>query len=387
MNFRLDDDHARIRDTVRRFAERDVAPRGAELDASGEFPYDLVRAAAELGVMGLPFPVETGGAGAGMLGFCVALEELARADMSLAATVMVSVATGLVIHEYGTAAQRARFMPRLMAGDGLGATAGTEPSAGSDTEAFRTSARREGTDWVLNGQKAFITNAGTKVTDVILTVAVTGARPDGRKEFSIFAVPAGSPGVVVGLPYRKMGWRSSDTRPVFFEDCRVAGDSLIGRAGQGRFLLHKGYARGRVCLAAMSVGLGQACLDSSLRYATERQAFGRPLGRLQMIQDMVAEMSVQLDAARLLTYRAAWYVDQGEPSLRATATAKYFATEAAKRIADLAVQLHGGMGYMDECAVSRYYRDIRVATIADGSSQIQKLIIGRELGLGAAFSG
>lgn len=385
MNFRLSDEQAGIRDVVRRFAEREVAPRAAHLDAGGEFPADLFRRVGELGVTGLPFSPELGGAGQGMLTFCVAVEELARGDMSLAASVMVSVATGLVIQTFGTADQKERHLPRIVSGEGLGATAGTEPGAGSDTEAFCTTARRDNGDWVLDGQKAFITNAGTSMTDVILPVAVSAVRGDGRKEFSLFIVPAGSAGLAVGAPYKKMGWRSSDTRPVFFDGCRVPGAALLGKAGQGRFILHQGYARGRVCLAAMSVGLGQACLDETLRYAGERHAFGRPIGRLQLVQDMVAEMSAQLEAARLLTYRAAWLVDDGAASLQATATAKYFATEAAKRIADLAVQVHGGVGYMDECPVSRYYRDIRVATIADGSTQIQKLIIARELGLGAAF--
>ncbi len=386
MRFRLDPEQLEIRDLVRRFAEREVAPRAQELDAQSAFPCDLVHRAGELGITGLPFPPEAGGAGAGMLTFCVAVEELARADMSLAGTIMVSVATGLVLSAFGTPGQKARYLPRLVSGEAVGATAGTEPAAGSDTEGFTTSARREGGGWVLNGAKAFITNAGTPITDVILVVAVSGTKPGGRKEFSLLAVPAGAAGLVVGGAYAKMGWRSSDTRPVYLDDCRVAADALVGQPGQGRFILHKGYARGRVCLAAMSVGLAQACLDASVAYANERVAFGRPIGRLQMLQDMLAEMSVQLDSARLLTYRAAWLIDEGEESLQATATAKYFATEAGKRIADLAVQVHGGLGYMDECAVSRYYRDVRVASIADGSSQIQKLLIGRALGLGESFA-
>lgn len=387
MDFHLTEEQGQIREAVRRFAEREVAPRAEELDQRGEFPYDLYQRVAQLGITALPFPKEAGSVGAGFLTFCVALEELARGDMSLAVSAMASVGTGLVLHRFGSDAQKERYLPRIISGEGLGAIAGTEPNAGSDTEGFQTTAREERAAWVLNGSKAFITNSGTKITDVILPVAVSGRDAKGRKEFSMFAVPTGAPGLVVGPPYRKMGLRASDTHPLFFEDCRLPLDGLLGQRGQGRWIVHKGYAQARVTAATCAVGLGQACLDASLRYAAERTAFGRPIGRFQMIQDMVADMSVELEAARLLTYRAAWLIDREEPALHAAAAAKYYATEAAKRIADQAVQIHGGLGYMDECPVSRYYRDIRVATIADGTSQIQKLIIARELGLGSGFVG
>lgn len=386
MEFRLTDEQLQVRDTVRRFAEREIAPRAEELDRLGEFPYDLFHRAGELGITALPFPKEVGGVGAGIVTFCLALEELARADMSLAVTTMVSVGTGLILHQYGSETPKAKHLSRLVNGEGLGAIAGTEPNAGSDTQGFETTAREQNGAWILNGAKAFITNSGTKITDVILPVAVTGRKADGRKEFGMFVVPAGTPGLVVGPAYRKMGWRSSDTHPLFFEDCRIPTENLLGSRGNGRWILHQGYAQARTFLAATSIGLGQACLDASLKYAQERTAFGRPIGRFQMIQDMIAEMAVQLEAARLLMYKAAWLAEQGQASLQATATAKYYATEAAKRIADLAVQIHGGQGYMDECPVSRYYRDIRVATIGDGTSQIQKLIIVRELGLGSGFT-
>lgn len=386
MDFQLLQEQQQVRDTVRRFAEREVAPRAEELDRLGEFPHDLFHRVGELGIAALPFPAEVGGAGAGLITFCIALEELARADMSLAVTTMVSAATGLMLHHYGRDGQKAKYLPRLVSGEALGAIAGTEPNAGSDTAGFQTTAREDGDTWILSGAKAFITNSGTRITEVILPLAVSGQKANGRKEFSMFVVPAGTPGLVVGPAYRKMGWRSSDTHPLYFDDCRIPKDNLLGPRGRGRSILHEGYAQARIFLAATSVGLGQACLEASLRYAQERTAFGRPIGRFQMIQDMLADMAVELEAARLLTYRAAWLADQGQPSLQAAAMAKYYATEASKRIADLAVQVHGGVGYVDECAVSRYYRDIRVATIGDGSSQIQKLIIGRELGLGSAFS-
>lgn len=385
MEFRLTDEQVQVRDMVRRFAEREVAPRAEELDRLGEFPYDLYQRVAELGITTLPFPKEVGGAGAGVVTFCIALEELARADMSLAVTTMVSVATGLTLLRYGSEKQQQQFLPRIVSGEGLGAVAGTEPNAGSDTEGFTTTAREDNGAWVITGSKAFITNPGTKISDVTCVLAVTGKKPNGRKEFGLLLVPAGTPGLVVAPPYRKMGWRSSDTHALFFEDCRVPADSLLGPRGKGRWILHQIYAQARMCLSATSIGVGQACLDASLKYAQERTAFGRSIGHFQMIQDMVAEMAVQLEAARLLTYKAAWLVDQGTPSLQAAATAKYFGTEAGKKAADLAVQVHGGLGFMDECAVSRYYRDIRVATIGDGSSQIQKLIIARELGLGSGF--
>jgi short/branched chain acyl-CoA dehydrogenase len=360
-------------------------PLAEKLDAEGVFPADLYRKAGKMGITSIPFPQEYGGMGLGRLEMALALEELARADQSFAVSMMVGVAAGQMLLIYGTEAQKSAYVPAIAAGEKIGAFAGTEPEAGSDTQAMRTRARRKGERWVINGQKAYITNAGTELTSFVAVMAVTSDPGAERKSFTLFLVPAGTPGLTPGKPYKKMGWRSSDTRPVYFEDCEVGDDAVIGRVGDGRFLLHRGYQHGRGWLAALSVGLAQGCLDHALSYAKERQAFGGPIGRLQLIQEMVAKMAVKIDAARLLTYRANWLADRGDAAVMELSMAKYFAAEIATECANAAVQVHGGWGFMDDCPVSRYLRDVRVCTIGDGTSQIQTLIIARKLGLPASF--
>lgn len=385
MDFELSADQQRIQDLVATFARAEVEPIAEQLDRDGVFPTALFRKVGEVGITAIPFSAEFGGMGLGTLDMTLAVEQLARADQSLAVTTMVSVAAGLILERFGTAQQKARFLPGVVAGTALAALAGTEPQAGSDTAGFNTRARQVPGGWVLNGQKAYITNAGTPISSYALTLAVTSPPEADGKEFTLFLVPKDSPGYTQGEPYRKMGWRSSDTRPLYFDDCFVPDELVLGQVGQGRMLLHKGYQQARVFLAACSVGLGAAALERSVAYAQERKAFGGSIGSLQLVQELVAQMAVKVDTARLLTYRAAWMGDRGIVTLRELAMAKYYACLAGSEVADMAIQVHGGWGYMDDCAVSRYYRDNRICTIGDGSSQIQLLLIARALGLDVSF--
>ena len=385
MDFLLSDDQKNLQATIGEFARREIAPLAATLDRDARFPAKLYQKLGDMGVTAIPFAPQWGGLGLGVFDAALALEEVARADQALAVSAMVSMATGLTLDRFGTEQQKARFLPDIVAGRTICAIAGTEPDAGSDTAGFETTARRANDGWLMNGQKAFITNSGTEITSFALVLAVTSPPAAERKSFTLFAVPAGTTGFAVGEAYRKMGWRSSATHPLFFDDCRLGDDDVVGEVDKGRIILHRGYQQARLFLAVCSLGLAQACLDHAVAYAKERQAFGGPIGRLQLIQDMVARISVRVDAARLLTYKAAWMIDRGEAAPRELATAKYYATEIGSECADLAIQVHGGFGYMDDCPVSRYYRDNRVCTIGDGSSQIQLLLIARELGLDVSF--
>jgi short/branched chain acyl-CoA dehydrogenase len=386
MDFGLTADQSDLRDRVRDFAQREVAPKSEALDREGRFPTDLFRQVGELGVLGIPFSEDEGGLGLGVFDAVLALEELARADQSLAVSAMVSMATGLTLSRFGTEEQKRQFLSDIICGRSICAIAGTEPQAGSDTAGFKTAARRDGNGWVINGQKAYITNAGTDISSFALVLAVTSPLAAERKTFSLFLVPVGTAGFTVGEKYKKMGWRSSDTRPLYFDECRLSGDMVVGDVDKGRILLHRGYQQARLFLATCSLGLAQASLDHAVAYAKERQAFGGPLGKLQLVQEMIATMSVKVDAARLLVYKAAWSFGQGgEPELKDLSTAKYYATEIGSECANLAIQVHGGWGFMDDCAPSRYLRDNRVCTIGDGSSQIQLLLIARANGLDVSF--
>ena len=387
MDFELNDDQRRLQETVADFARREIEPRAEQLDRDGSFPADLFRQLGELGVTAIPFAPEHGGMGLGTLDMALAIEQIAIADQSLAVTTMVSVAAGLILQRFGSVEQKARWLPDIVKGRALAALAGTEPQAGSDTAAFTTRAHRVAAGWAINGQKAYITNAGTKMSTIALTLAATSEPGAERKRFTLFAVPKGTQGYTQAEPYRKMGWRSSDTRPLYYDDCVVGDEAILGNEGEGRHLLHKGYQQARVFLAHCSLGLAEASLRRSVAYANERKAFGATLGNLQMVQELVAQMAVKVDAARLLAYRAAWMGDQGTVTIRELAMAKYYCTEIGSQVADAAIQVHGGWGFMDDCAVSRYYRDNRVCTIGDGSSQIQQLLIARSLGLDVRFTG
>ncbi len=387
MNFDLTPDQLNLQAKVREFAQAEIAPVAEELDRKAEFPTELFKKLGDLGVMSIPFPEELGGMGLGVFDAVLALEEVARADQSLAVSAMVSMATGLTLSRFGTPEQVKKWVPEIVTGQRMCAIAGTEPDAGSDTAGFKTRARQvSGDRWVINGEKAYITNAGTDLSLFTLLLTVSSAVEDAAKQYTLFLVPNDAPGYTRGPKYRKMGWRSSDTRPLYFNDCEISSDNIVGQPHKGRFVLHKGYQAARLFLATCSLGLAQACLDHSIKYAQTRTAFGGSIGKLQMIQDMVAEMALLVDSARLVTYRAAWGVDNGHHNLMDLSMAKYHATEAGSKCANLAVQIHGGWGFMDDCPVSRYMRDNRVCTIGDGSSQIQKLLIARECGLDVSFS-
>ena len=385
MNFELTADQIQIQNQVAEFAERAVAPVAERLDREAAFPYELYRQLGELGIPALPFAEEFGGMGLATFDMALAVEQIAKRDQTLAVTLMVSVAAGLILQRFGSAEQKARYLPDIVAGRALGALAGTEPDAGSDTAGFKTRGVRRGDEWVVNGSKAYITNAGTDISSVALTLVVTSPPEAEKKEYSLLAIPRGTPGYEQGEPYRKMGWRSGDTRPLYFQDCAVPNSALMGGEGQGRLLLHRGYQQARVFLSACSLGLADGALELSVRYANERKAFGKTIGAHQMVQEMCAQMAVKVEAARLLTYRAAWMADQGSASVKDLAFAKYFACETGTEVANMAVQIHGGWGFMDDCPASRYLRDNRICTIGDGSSQIQLQLIARGLGLDVQF--
>jgi len=376
MDFDLSDDHELIRRTVRDFAEGEVAPVAEELDRLKRFPYEIVAKLGELGLMGIPFPEEVGGAGGDSLAYALAVEELTRVDSSVAITMCAHTSLGTQpIYLYGSPAQKEEWLPRLCAGEVLGAFGLTEPEAGSDAGNTRTRAVRENGSWVIDGAKQFITNAGTEISGVVSITARTG-----EDEISNLLVPNGTPGYVQGEPYRKMGWHASDTRPLTFEGCRVPEENLLGLRGEGfKQFLHV-LDIGRIGVAAMGVGLAQGALDMALAYAKERRAFGRPISKFQAIQAKLADLSTEIEAARLLTYKAARLKDAGRNFTLTAAQAKLKTGRLAVRAADEAVQIHGGYGYIEEYPVARFYRDAKILTIGEGTDEVQQMVIARALG-------
>jgi len=377
MDFELSAEQEAFRGVVREFARAEIAPHAEAWDRDHTFPVDTVVAMGSLGLFGLPFPEEYGGSGADLTTVCVAIEEIARVDQSMAVTLEAAVGLGAgPVHRFGTEEQRRRWLPELCAGRALAAFGLTEPGAGSDAGATRTRADLEGDEWVLNGEKCFITNSGTPITSLVTVTARTG--PD---EISTIVVPAGTPGLEVLAPYRKMGWHASDTHGLVLRDCRVPADHLLGERGRGIAQFLSVLDEGRVALAAMALGVIEACLELSVAYAKDRTAFGRPIGANQAIAFKCADLAVAADAARLLTYRAAWLRDTGRPFRREAAAAKLHATEAAVTATREATQVFGGYGFMDEVPVSRFYRDAKVLEIGEGTSEVQRLVISRSLGL------
>ncbi len=377
MDFSLSAEHEAFRRVVREFAEAEIAPNSEEWDRTHEFPTATVLAMGDLGLFGLIFPEEYGGAGADFLTLCIAIEEVARVDSSLAITLEAGVGLGAnPIFRYGSATQKKRWLPDLVAGRQLAGFGLTEPEAGSDAGATATRAELDGDEWVINGTKVFITNSGTEITSLVSITARTGP-----EEISTIIVPAGAEGFVVEPGYRKMGWRASDTHGLVFEDCRVPADNLLGERGRGLHQFLEILDEGRIAVAAMSVGVAQGCLDYSLAHAKERRQFGRPIGANQAIAFKIADMQVAIDAARLLTYRAAWMREQGQEFRQAAATAKLFASEAAVDATRQATQIFGGYGFMDMSPVSRFYRDAKVLEIGEGTSEVQRMVIARSLGL------
>jgi short/branched chain acyl-CoA dehydrogenase len=380
MDFDLSPDHELIRRTVRDFAEGEVAPVAEELDRTKSFPYDIVRKLGELNLMGIPFPQEYGGAGADTLAYALTVEELTRVDSSVAITLCAHTSLGTQpIYLFGSEDQKHEWLPRLCSGERLGAFGLTEPEAGSDAGNTRTRARLEDGQWVIDGAKQFITNAGTDISGVVCITAVTG-ESEGRKEISNLIVANGTPGYEQGEPYRKMGWNASDTRPLSFDGCRVPEDNLLGPRGAGfKQFLHI-LDIGRIGVAAMGVGLAQGALDQALAYARERRAFGQPISKFQAIQGKLADMATEIEAARLLVYKAAREKDAGRNFTLTAAQAKLKTGRLAVRCAEEAVQIHGGYGFIEEYPVCRFYRDAKILTIGEGTDEVQQMVIARALG-------
>ena len=377
MDFELSSEQDAFRKVVRDFADAEIAPHAERWDAEHTFPVETVLAMGELGLFGLPFPEAYGGSDADFTTFCIAIEELGRVDSSMAITLSAGVGLGAnPIYRFGSEEQRQTWLPEMLAGRALGAFGLTEPDAGSDAGATRTKATLEGEEWVVDGAKAFITNSGTPITSVVTVTARTGPG-----EVSAIVVPAGTPGFIVDPPYRKMGWHASDTHGLRFEACRVPVAHLLGERGAGFKQFLAILDEGRIAISALAVGLAQACLDQSVAYAKERNAFGGPIGRYQAVAFKCSDMAVSVENARNLLYKAAWLKDHGKPFKKAAAIAKLYSTEAAVTATREATQIFGGAGFMDETPVARFYRDAKILEIGEGTSEVQRLVIARQLGL------
>jgi short-chain 2-methylacyl-CoA dehydrogenase len=380
MDFDLTDEQRLLRDTVRDFARKEVAPVAEELDRTKSFPYELVARMGDLGLMGIPFPEQYGGGGADNLAYALAVEELTRIDSSVAITMAAHTSLGTMpIYLWGTDEQKDDWLPQLCSGQKLAAFGLTEPEAGSDAGNTKTTAKLEDGEWVVNGAKQFITNSGTEISGCVTITAVTG-EANGAKEISNLIVPNGTPGYEPGEPYRKMGWNASDTRPLSFADCRLPEGALLGRRGDGFKQFLQILDGGRIGVAAMGVGLAQGALDEAISYAKERRAFGQPIAKFQAIQAKIADLSAQIEAARLLVYRAAALKDRGDPFTLTAAQAKLITGRLAVRATEEAVQIHGGYGYIEEYPVCRFYRDAKILTIGEGTDEVQQMVIARQLG-------
>jgi short/branched chain acyl-CoA dehydrogenase len=386
VDFELSSEQQAIRDTCRDFAREVVAPAAEELDRESKFGYDVVRQMGELGLFGLPFSEEYGGAGGDFLSLCLAIEEISRADTGVGITLEAAVCLGASpIYEFGSKEQKERWLPDLLAGRTMWAFGLTEPEAGSDAGATKTRAEIRDGNWVVNGAKQFITNCGTDISAGVTVTAVTGKSNGSRPEISALMIPTGTPGYHVQGSYRKLGWHSSDTHPLSFEDCAVPQENLLGARGGGyRQFLHT-LMGGRIAIAALSVGLAQACLDASLAYAKERRTFGVPISKHQAVQFKLADMAMETELARTMVYRAAiTYMKAGaetsDEARMLAAMCKLYASEASKRAADQAVQIHGGYGFMEDYPVARYWRDVKINEIGEGTSEVQRMLIARLLG-------
>jgi alkylation response protein AidB-like acyl-CoA dehydrogenase len=377
MDFDLSPEHGLLRDTVRQFALERVAPVAEELDREQRFPYELVSELAELGLMGMTIPEEYGGGGTDTLAYALAIEELTRIDSSVAITVAAHHSLGtLPIWYFGNEEQKRQWLPDLASGRKLAAFGLTEPNAGSDAGATRTTARREADEWVVDGAKIFITNAGTDITACVTITALTG---DG--EISNLVVPNGTPGYVISGPMHKLGWRASDTRELSFQGARVPEGNLLGKRGEGFHQFLQILDGGRISVAAMGVGLAQGCYDLAFAYAKEREQFGKPIATFQSVQEKLVDMATEIDAARQLVWKAAWEKDEGRDFRRSAAMAKLYSGELSHRAANWGLQIHGGYGFMDEYPISRFYRDQKILEIGEGTNEVQRMVIARHLGL------
>ncbi|MFM8772234.1 MAG: acyl-CoA dehydrogenase family protein [Actinomycetota bacterium] len=383
MDHRLPDEYVDLQKSVAAFARDVIAPVIAEHYEAHTFPYDIVRQMGELGLFGLPFPEDVGGMGGDYFALCLALEEIARVDSSVAITLEAGVSLGAMpIYRYGTDEQKRQWLPQLVSGEMLGAFGLTEPGGGTDAGAARTTARLDGDEWVINGTKAFITNSGTDITGFVAVLAITGETPEGKRELSTIIVPAGTPGLTVSKAYSKVGWNASDTHELGFVDCRVPAANLLGTRGKGYAQFLQTLDEGRIAIAALSVGLAQGCIDESVRYMHERQAFGKPLSAYQSLDFMVSDMEVRAHTARLAYYDAGSRMLAGEPFKKQAAIAKLHASDAAVENARAATQIFGGYGFMNEYAVARFWRDAKVLEIGEGTNEVQRMLIARELGIG-----
>ena len=378
----LEEHYADLKATVADFADEVVAPVVAELDRAHSFPYDIVERMGRMGLFGLPFPEEYGGQGADYFALSLALEELGRVDQSVAITLEAGVSLGAMpIFRFGTEEQKQQWLPDLIAGRRIAGFGLTEPEAGSHAGETRTTARLENGEWVINGTKQFITNSGTDITSLVTVTAVTGQRPNGSKEISAIIVPSGTPGFAVEPAYDKVGWRASDTHPLTFVDCRVPEANLLGERGRGYANFLSILDEGRIAISALATGAAQGCVDESVRYAKERRTFGRPIGAHQAVGFRIARMEARAYAARSLYYSVARLMLAGKPFKKEAAIAKLLSSEAAMDNARDATQVHGGYGFMNEYAVARHYRDSKVLEIGEGTSEVQLMLIARELGL------
>ncbi|MEU4378683.1 MULTISPECIES: acyl-CoA dehydrogenase family protein [Actinomycetes] len=384
MDFRLTEEQEALRESVREFAREVVAPVIAEHYEKHTFPYEVIRQMGKMGLFGLPFAEEHGGMGGDYFALCLALEELARVDSSVAITLEAAVSLGAMpIYRFGTDEQKATWLPKLLSGEALAGFGLTEPGTGSDAGGTQTRAVLDEStgEWVINGSKAFITNSGTDITALVTVTAVTGTRPDGSKELSTIIVPSGTPGFTVAPGYSKVGWNASDTHELTFDDCRVPAANLLGERGRGFAQFLRILDEGRIAIAALAVGLAQGCVDESVRYAKERQAFGQPIGNYQAIQFKIADMEMKAHTARLAYYDAAARMLAGEPFKRQAAIAKLHASTIAVDNAREATQIHGGYGFMNEYPVARFWRDSKILEIGEGTSEVQRMIIARDLGM------
>ncbi|HET9492711.1 MAG TPA: acyl-CoA dehydrogenase [Chloroflexia bacterium] len=378
MDFDLSEEHRLFRDTVRDFADNEVAPGALERDKTHEFPHDLIEKMAALGLLGVPFAEEYGGAGGDTISYAIAVEEISRADGSLGLTLAAHTSLGAAPFQlFGTEEQKRKYLVPLAQGKILGAFGLTEPHAGSDAGGTKTYAVRDGDEWVINGSKLYITSA--RIAGVMVITAKTDPEAKGSRGITSFVVENPAEGLSFGKDEDKMGLRSSITSPVFFENVRVRDDAILGEPGQG----FKGFLEildgGRISIGAMAVGLGQAAFEAALRYSNERMQFGQPISSFQAVQFMLADMAMKLDAARLMVYKAAWLKDRKRPFTKEAAMAKLFASEVGEECCHKAIQVHGGFGYITEAHVERYYRDVRLTEIGEGTSEIQRMVIAREV--------
>ncbi|GAA2819087.1 acyl-CoA dehydrogenase family protein [Saccharopolyspora taberi] len=379
---RLNEEYEALRESVQTFARKEVAPVIGDYYEREAFPYPLVRTMGRMGLFGLPISEEHGGMGGDYFALCLALEELARVDSSVAITLEAGVSLGAMpIYRFGNEQQKREWLPRLATGEILGAFGLTEPGGGSDAGSTRTTAVLDGDEWVINGSKAFITNSGTDITGFVTVTAVTGQKADGGKEISTIIVPSGTPGFTVAKKYSKVGWNASDTHELSFDNCRVPAANLLGERGRGYAQFLSILTEGRVAIAALSVGLAQGCVDECLRYAGEREAFGHKIGEYQAIQFKIADMEMRAHTARLAYYDAAGRMLRGEPYRKEAAIAKLVSSNAAMDNSRDATQIFGGYGFMNESPVGRFYRDAKILEIGEGTSEVQRMLIARELGM------